>query len=131
MAEVLLRHHGGRDFEVFSAGTNPRGINPLTERVLAEAGLPTAGLSSQSVRELVDQPFDYVVTVCDSARQTCPVFPGGGQRLHWGLEDPAEATGSDEQRLAVFRATRDEIERRVSHWLASVGQAVAVSQPPY
>ena len=131
MAEVLLRHHGGPDFEVFSAGTNPRGLNPLTVRVLAEAGLPTAGLSSQSVGELVGQPFDYVVTVCDHARQICPVFPGGGRRLHWGLADPAQAAGSDEKRLAVFRATRDEIERRVTHWLASVGPAVAVSQPPY
>jgi arsenate reductase len=113
MAETLLRHRGGSNFEVHSAGTEPRGINPLTVRVLAEAGLPATGLRSKSVDEFLDQPFDYVITVCDHARQVCPVFPGGHESLHWGYEDPALATGSDEERLAVFRRIFTQIGERI------------------
>jgi len=113
MAETLLRHHGGDRFEVHSAGTEPRGVNPLTLRVLAEAGIDAAGARSKSVTEYLDQTFDYVVTVCDEARQVCPVFPGVHESLHWGYEDPAEAVGTEEERLAVFRRVFIQIGERV------------------
>jgi arsenate reductase (thioredoxin) len=113
MAEALLRHHGGDRFEVYSAGTIPKGINPLTLRVLADAGIDASGARSKSVDEFLGQSFDYVVTVCDQARQVCPVFPGVHESLHWGYEDPAEATGTDEERLAVFRRVLIQIGERV------------------
>jgi arsenate reductase len=113
MAEALLRRRGGADFEVRSAGTEPKGINPLTVRILEEAGLPTDGLRSKSVNEFLDHRFDYVVTVCDQARQVCPVFPGSHQPMHWGYEDPALATGSDEERLAVFRRVFTQLGERI------------------
>jgi arsenate reductase (thioredoxin) len=113
MAEALLRHHGGDEFEVHSAGTVPRGVNPLTLRVVKEAGIDTSFARSKSVDEYLGQEFDYVVTVCDQARQVCPVFPGVHESFHWGYEDPAEATGSEEERLAVFRRVFIEIGERV------------------
>jgi arsenate reductase (thioredoxin) len=103
MAEALLRRHGRADFEVHSAGTEPKGINPLTLRVLEEAGIDASWARSKSVTEFLGQPFDYVITVCDQARQSCPVFPGVHEALHWGYEDPAAAEGTEEERLAVFR----------------------------
>ena len=113
MAEALLRHHGGDRFEVQSAGTEPRGVNPLTLRVLAEAGIDASWARSKSVDEFLGQSFDYVVTVCDQARQVCPVFPGVHDALHWGYDDPAEATGTEEERLAVFRRVFIQIGERV------------------
>lgn len=113
MAEALLRHHGGDEFEVHSAGTVPRGVNPLTLKVLADAGIDASAARSKSVNEYLGQEFDYVVTVCDQARQVCPVFPGVHESLHWGYEDPAEATGSEEERLAVFRRVFIQIGERV------------------
>ena len=104
MAEALLRHHGGDRFEVYSAGTEPQGRQP------ADAARPGRGRAStprsprrSRSREFLGQPFDYVVTVCDQARQVCPVFPGVHESLHWGYEDPAAAEGTEEERLAVFR----------------------------
>lgn len=113
MAEVLLRRKGGDAFEVHSAGTEPGRVNPLTIRVLEGAGFDTAGLRSKSVSEYLGQSFDYVITVCDQARQSCPVFPGSGESLHWGYEDPSEATGSEEERLAVFRRVFTQIGERI------------------
>ena len=132
MAESLLRSHGGADFEVFSAGTDPRGVNPLTVRVLDEAGLPTAGLGSKSVTDFLGLRFDYVITVCDQARQACPVFPGSHQSLHWGYEDPAEATGTEEERLKVFRAVFTQIGQRISQFAVlarrgRMGEPVTIS----
>jgi arsenate reductase len=116
MAEATLRHHGGPAFEVVSAGTEPKGVNPLTLRVLAEVGIDASDARSKSVDEFRGQSFDYVVTVCDQARQVCPVFPGGGASLHWGYEDPAEATGSEEERLAVFRRVLVQISERTAQF---------------
>lgn len=121
MAEALLRRHGGDRFEVFSAGTEPKGINPLTVRVLAEAGLDSSWARSKSVTEFAGQTFDYVVTVCDEARQSCPVFPGVHESLHWGYEDPAEAEGTEEERLAVFRRVFIQLGERI-HQFATVTQ---------
>jgi arsenate reductase len=117
IAEALLRHHGGPDFEVYSAGTEPKGINPLTERVLDEAGLDHAWARSKSVSEHLGQPFDYVITVCDQARQACPVFPGVHESLHWGYEDPAAVEGTEEEQLAAFRSTLTMMSGRIQSFI--------------
>lgn len=117
MAEALLRQHGGSAFEVHSAGTEPRGINPLTLRVLAEAGIEGSWARSKSVDEFVGQSFDYVITVCDQARQSCPVFPGATAPLHWGCEDPAAAEGTDEERLVVFRRVFTQLGGRIHQFI--------------
>jgi arsenate reductase (thioredoxin) len=116
MAEALLRHHGGDDFDVYSAGTEPGEVRPLTLRVLQEAGLDTGSLRSKSVEEFLRQSFDYVITVCDQARQACPVFPGSHRSLHWGYEDPSAAEGSEDERLAVFRRVCTQISGRVAQF---------------
>lgn len=113
MAEALLRRHGSDRFEAHSAGTEPRGVHPLTRRVLAEQGIPTEALASKGLDRYLDQPWDYVVTVCDRAAEACPVFPGAAVRLHWSFPDPAAVPGSEAVRLAVFRSVRDAIEERV------------------
>ena len=117
MAEALLRQHGGGAFEVHSAGTEPAGINPLTLRTLADAGVDASWARSRSVTEFLGQPFDYVITVCDQARQSCPVFPGVHESLHWGYEDPAAAEGTDEERLAVFRSVFCQLEERIAQFV--------------
>ena len=113
IAEALPRDFGGADFETFSAGTEPKGVNPFAIRVLKEIDIDWSGAASKSVTEFVDQPFDYVITVCDRARQSCPVFPGQYNTLHWGLEDPAEVEGTDDEKLAAFRKTRLELTERL------------------
>ncbi len=113
IAEALLRDFGGAEFEVMSAGTEPKGVNPFTIRALAEIGIDWSGAQSKSVTQFIGQPFDYVITVCDRARQTCPVFPGEHNSLHWGLDDPAEVEGTDEEKLAAFRRTRTEVATRL------------------
>lgn len=119
MAEGFLRHHGGKRFEVFSAGTSPSRVHPTAVEVMAERGIDLTGQRSKSVDETLGQGFDYIVTTCDDARDQCPVFPGQGETLHWGLEDPAGAGGSREKKLKVFRKVRDELEKLIqSHFLA-------------
>ena len=113
MAEAILRQFGKGAFETFSAGTDPRGVNPLTVRALANAGIDASGARSKSVTEFLGQSFDYVVTVCDRARESCPVFPGGAESLHWGFDDPAEATGSESEQLAVFERVLRDISARL------------------
>jgi arsenate reductase (thioredoxin) len=117
MAEALLRHHGGAAFEVSSAGTEPRGVNPLTIRTLEAAGLDASWARSKSVTDFLGQPFDYVITVCDQARQSCPVFPGVHESLHWGYEDPAAAEGNDEERLEVFRRVFIGLGQRIAMFI--------------
>ena len=123
LAEALLRDNGGPDFEVHSAGTEPKGINPLTVRVLAEARLSTEGLRSKSVDEYLGQSFDYVITVCDNARQTCPVFPGVHESLHWGYDDPAAVEGLEEVRLAAFRKTFTAMGERINQFITLARRA--------
>jgi arsenate reductase len=118
MAEALLRRHGGDRFEVHSAGTEPRGINPLTVRILEESGIDASWARSRSVAEYLGQPFDYVITVCDQARQACPVFPGVHESLHWGYEDPADATGTDDERMVVFRRVFTQLGERIQQFVA-------------
>lgn len=123
LAEAILRQVGGDDFEVHSAGTEPKGVHPLTLRVLAEAGIDASDLRSKSVTEYLGQPFDYVITVCDQARQVCPVFPGGGERLHWGYEDPAAVEGTEEERLRAFRRVLTQMSERIRTFVVLVQRA--------
>jgi arsenate reductase len=118
MAEALLRHHGGADFDVNSAGIEPRGVHPLTIRVLDEAGLDHSWARSKSVDEFLGQPFEYVITVCDDTRTVCPVFPGENQNvLHWGYEDPVKVEGTDEERLAAFENTLTMLATRITNFV--------------
>jgi arsenate reductase len=119
IAEALLKQAGGDAFEVYSAGTRPKGINPYTERVLAEAGIGLEGFRSKGVDEFAGQRFDYVITVCDSAAEECPVFPGAPVRLHWSFPDPAAVEGSEDEILAAFRDTVRGMRGRVQHFVAS------------
>ena len=122
MAEGFLRHMSGDKFEVFSAGVKPTQVNPLAIKVMAEVGVDISKHKSKSAMEFIGQQFDYVITVCDNAKQTCPIFPGHYEKLHWSLEDPAEAKGSEEERLVVFRRIRDEIKDSVLVFLAGYGK---------
>jgi arsenate reductase len=122
MAEAYLRHLGGDAFEAYSAGTEPGTLNPLTVEVMAEEGIDISGQRAKAVDDFVQQRFDYVLTVCDDAREACPFFPGAARRLHWSLPDPSAASGSREERLSVFRAVRDEVRRRVEELLRDGAQ---------
>lgn len=123
MAEAILRRDGGAAFEVFSAGVWPRDVvHPMTIQALAEIGIDISDARSKSITEFLDQPFDYVVTVCDRAREACPVFPGAEQSMHWGLDDPAEAMGTEAQRLAVFRRVMTEIATRMRTFIELAGR---------
>ena len=113
MAEGLLRHDAGDRFEVFSAGTKPTQVRPEAITVMQELGIDISSHRSKSVDEFADQNFDYVVTVCDNAKASCPTFPGSAKRIHWSIEDPAAVDGSHEHRLAAFRRVRDELRGRL------------------
>jgi arsenate reductase len=115
MAEGLLRHIAGNQFEVFSAGTRPVGLNPNAVTAMSEIGINIAGSRSKSVHEFAGQQFEYVFTVCDSAKESCPIFPGGGKRLHQSFEDPAAAPM--DRQLAVFREVRDQIAERLRRFV--------------
>jgi arsenate reductase len=109
MAEGWARHLKSREIEAFSAGIEPKGVNPRAVRVMKEAGVDISGQRSKHVREFLDQSFDYVVTLCAEAREGCPVFPSKTEHRHKGFEDPAAATGTEEEILSVFCKVRDEI----------------------
>jgi arsenate reductase (thioredoxin) len=113
IAEALLGRYGGGDFEASSAGTEATHVNPFAVRVLAELGIDWSGARSKVIAEFLDRRFDYVITVCDRARATCPVFPGSANSLHWGLDDPSEVEGTDEVTLAAFRRTEIEVSARL------------------
>jgi arsenate reductase len=118
MAEGLLRHAAGDRFEVFSAGTHPTQVRDEAVAALRELGIDISGHRSKSVQEFVTREFDFVITVCDNANESCPVFPGRSRRLHWSLADPAGVAGSAGDRLEAFRETRDEIAERLKTFLA-------------
>jgi arsenate reductase len=113
MAEAVLRQMGGDHFDVVSAGVTPRPVNPLTIRALAKAGIDISGATSKPVGMFLGRRYDYVITLCDRARVTCPVFPGGTQTLHWGLDDPNEAEGTDEEKSIVFDRVLREVSGRI------------------
>ena len=121
MAEGFLRARAGDRFEVASAGTEATRVHPLASRAMDEVGIALRGHASKTLDRFLREPWDYVITVCDSASERCPVFPGPATRLHWSFDDPSQATGSEEERLRTFRRVRDEIARSIADWLPTVG----------
>ena len=120
MAEGLLRWLGGSVVEVVSAGTDPRPVHPDAVRVMREIGLDISRLKSKSAEPYYQQRFDYVITLCDDAKESCSVFPGAAKSLHWSLPDPAAATGTEEERLRVFRSVRDQLAAQMDDLLAEM-----------
>ena len=119
MAEGLLRHIAGDRFEVESAGTIASFVRPPAIAAMAEIGIDISGHRSKCLDEFLDVPFDYVITVCDNANESCPVFPGPAKRVHWSFDDPAEATGSDAEILAEFCRVRDQIRVKLTEFAAA------------
>ncbi|WP_026369512.1 arsenate reductase ArsC [Kallotenue papyrolyticum] len=119
MAEGLLRALGGERYEVFSAGTEATQVRPLAIKAMAELGIDISGQHSKTLERFLNQPFDYVITVCDQAAEACPLFPGPARRLHWSLPDPSKATGDEEAQLAVYRQVRDELATRIRELIAA------------
>lgn len=117
MAEGLLRALAGDHLEVHSAGTRPSVVRPEAVEAMREIGVDISHHRSKSVDEFAGQEFDYVLTVCDNARESCPVFNGRAERVHWSFDDPAAAAGGWPERLAVFRRVRGEIDERLRGWL--------------
>ena len=117
LAEALLGRRGGDDFEVHSAGTEATRVNPYAIRVLAEQGIDWTDATSKTIDGFLGQRFDHVITVCDRARETCPYFPGSTSTLHWGLDDPSDVQGTDEERLEAFRRTAAEIAERLGPFI--------------
>jgi arsenate reductase len=117
MAEALLREIDSRRFAVYSAGTEKTRVHPLAIQAMAAVGLDISGARSKYLREFIGQDFDYVITVCDAANESCPVFPGGPQRIHWSFPDPSQAQGSNEDRYRAFARVRDEIAMRLQTWV--------------
>jgi arsenate reductase (thioredoxin) len=132
MAEAFLRRYGGDTFEVFSAGLEPKGINPLTIQVMAEIGFDLSGQTSKGVNEFLGKVLiQRLITVCDQAEKNCPtMWPGVNQRMHWSFEDPAAFEGTPEEKLAKFRAVRDQIKAKILSWLDEQGiEAASESNP--
>jgi arsenate reductase len=126
MAEGLLRDYAGDRFEVYSAGIEPKGVNPYALRVMDEIGIDIHDQQSKSVSTYLGRTiFSYVITVCSNAEANCPIFPGYTIRMHWPFDDPAAVTGSDDEKLAKFRQVRDQISDRVREWLVELGVSPA------
>jgi arsenate reductase (thioredoxin) len=119
IAEALLRHHAGDRYDVYSAGLEPKGLNPYTVRVMTEKGIDMSSHYSKEVTEYLGKVnFGYLITVCGHAEANCPTtFLGVSQRMHWPFDDPAAAQGSDEEILGKFREVRDQIEAKIQEWL--------------
>lgn len=121
MAEGLLRHDSGRMIEVESAGTRPGRVRPEAIAVMKEIGIDISSHRSKSVDEFLDQDFDYVITVCDNAKETCPVFLKETKKIHHSFDDPAALEGTEEERLSLFRRVRDEIRDYLHEFQNSIG----------
>jgi arsenate reductase len=116
MAEGLLRAIAGERVEVFSAGSKPSVVNLYAIRAMHKRGIDISEQRSKHLSEFLEQPFDYVITVCDQAAETCPIFPGKAQRIHWSFPDPAAAQGSDDDVFAAFERIRDDLETKLGAW---------------
>lgn len=119
MAEGLLRTLGGERFAAFSAGTEATHVRPLAIQAMNEIGIDISQQQSKTLERYLNEPFDEVITVCDTAAETCPVFPGATHRRHWSFPDPSQATGSEKEQLAVYRHVRDAIRARIEQELIS------------
>lgn len=120
MAEGFLRALAGAHAEVASAGTEATRVHPLAIRVMDEVGIDLTGHTSKTIDAFLGERWDYVITVCDSANERCPLFPGGTTHIHWSFDDPSQATGTDEDRLQTFRRVRDEIIALLRKWIATL-----------
>jgi arsenate reductase (thioredoxin) len=120
MAEGILRQFGGDTVEVHSAGTVATRVHPLAIATMAEQEIDIGGQRSKRLDELAAQQYDYVITVCDNARDACPIFPGAAEQLHWSIADPSAVTGDEDARRHAFRAAADELTRRIRDFLASL-----------
>ncbi|MCZ6508088.1 MAG: arsenate reductase ArsC [Acidobacteria bacterium] len=125
MAEAWLRELAPEHFEVASAGSRPSVVHPLAVRAMAERHIDISGQRSKHLREFIDREFDFVITVCERAAQSCPDFPGPARRLHWSFSDPAAVEGGEKERLESFRRVRDAIEQRLREWLLEGSSASA------
>ena len=123
MGEGLLRHIADGRFDVFSAGTIPSGLAGETIEVMREIGIDVSGQKSQHVDEFARVAFDYVITVCDEAAEVCPVFPGGGERIHWSVEDPSDTYARGDTLIEAFRVARDDLRRRIEEFVAETDAA--------
>lgn len=119
IAEGFLRALGGEGVAVASAGTEATRVHPLAVAAMHELGIDLSGHTSKTLDRYLGEPWDYVITVCDSANERCPVFPGRVTRIHWSFDDPSAAPGTDAERLVVFRRVRDDIRARLVDWLAT------------
>jgi arsenate reductase len=119
MAEGLLRHLAGDRFEAFSAGSEATHVRPLAIRAMDELGIDISRQESKPLDRYLQEPFDAVITVCDQANDSCPIFAGGKRRLHWSLPDPSQATGSEEEQLAVYRQVCDDLAKRINQELVA------------
>ncbi len=117
MAEGLLRHLAGDRFEAYSAGTEATRVRPLAIRAMAELGIDISSQESKTLDRYLGAPFDAVITVCDAANESCPLFVGARDRLHWSFPDPSRATGTDDDQLVVYRSVRDAIRARIEREL--------------
>lgn len=122
MAEGILREIGDDRLLVRSAGHEPSHVNPLAIQAMTERGIDISQHRSKHLNEFLEMEWDYVITVCDNANETCPVFPGEAKRIHWSFPDPAAATGSEAERLAVFRKVRGDLEATLSAWVTTLGK---------
>jgi arsenate reductase (thioredoxin) len=133
IAEALLQRLGGDEFDALSAGTRPRSVHPLAVRALAEIGIEWGAARAKSVDEMLHRSLDYVVTLSDSARESCPTLPGPHSSLHWRLDDPSEVEGSEEVRLEAFRATRTDLSLRLRPFIEiarrAAGHIPAIAGP--
>jgi arsenate reductase len=133
MAEGLMRSLGWGVVEVASAGTQPKALHPLAVQCMAEIGVDISGQKSKEVDPFLSERFDFVITLCDAAAQSCPVFPGARESLHWSLPDPAACRGTDEERAQVFRSVRRRLEARIrrllSEMLENLFQALEKNAP--
>jgi arsenate reductase len=128
MAEALLARIGGGRFDVFSAGTEATRVHPLAIRAMAEIGIDISRARSKHLDEFVGNDFDAVITVCDSANESCPVFPGTPQRIHWSFPDPSAVAGTEAERYCAFQRVRDAIARQLGTWVTSLEESAPVSR---
>jgi arsenate reductase len=125
MAEGLLRHHAGETFDVESAGIEPSFVRPEAIAVMREIGIDISGHRSKSIEVFTGQLFDYVITVCDNAKQNCPIFPTATKQIHWSVEDPAAVAGDEQIRRQAFRSARDDLRERLSRFIEETKKSIA------
>ncbi len=119
MAEGFLKHYGHCKFEVYSAGLRPSHVHPLAIKVMAESGIDITSQYSKTVNRFLDQEFSYIITVCGGAKELCPTFQGKHRTIHWSINDPATAEGTEEEIMKVFRDVRDKISEEVNHFISN------------